>query len=245
MLTLFRRFGFEIVDLHVGPASGWKVFRVHKKLLCDKIPYFSKMFNSDFAEAKNNSASFPEDSVEAFDLLIEWVYTDLLRRYTYETGDIETWQFLPLYTLAERLCLPQLQDTAMDMLRASELASNIALQLHNMIDAYEHTQEGSGYRRYVLHSLLHILSFPDDEALQTWNNKDVVEMLKECPDMDMDYMAMIRTHLRQTPPRKPVDPRKGNACVYHSHKIDEQCLLKPKKGEAEAKVAPTEKKKAP
>ncbi|PQE23545.1 BTB POZ domain-containing protein [Rutstroemia sp. NJR-2017a BVV2] len=227
-----QRFGFEIVDLHVGPASKGKLFKVHKKLLCDKIPYFSKMFMSGFAEAKNNYASFPEDSVEAFDLLIEWVYTGVFPK-------VENWNFLSFYTLAEKLCLPQLQDTAMDMLRTSQHASRLILTLSLITDAYQNTQQGSGYRLYALHSLLYILCLPGDKALEGWNNKDIVEMLKKSsPDLNMDYMTMIRTHFRQTPLKKPVDPRIGDACVYHSHKIDKQCLLKPKLVEAEAKVAP-------
>ncbi|PQE10898.1 BTB POZ domain-containing protein [Rutstroemia sp. NJR-2017a WRK4] len=240
-----ERFGFEIVELHVGPASKEKLYRVHKKLLCDKIPYFTKMFNSNFAEAKNNSARFPEDSVEAFDILIEWVYTGVLRLYTLDTAKAETWSFLPLYTLAEKFCLPQLQDTAMDMLRASQFQKNIILGTQKMTGAYENTQEGSGYRLYALHSLLYILCLPGDKILESWNNKDIFEMLKECPDIGMDYLSMIRTHLRQTPLKKPVDPRTGDACVYHSHKIDEQCLLKPKTAEEEAKVALAGKKISP
>ncbi|PQE19094.1 BTB POZ domain-containing protein [Rutstroemia sp. NJR-2017a BBW] len=235
------RFGFETVDLHVGPASGGKVFRVHKKILCDKIPYFSKMFNSGFAEAKDNSASFPEDRVDAFDHLLEWVYTGVLRRHIYELDGTqrrgENWNFLPFYMLAEKLCLPQLQDAAMDMLRASQVASNVVLGLGDITGAYEHTQGGSSYRLYALHSLLFGLCITGDKALEKWKNKDVVEMLKTCPDMAMDYVTMVRTHLRQTPLTKPVDPRIGDACVYHSHKIDEQCLLKPKKAEATAKSA--------
>jgi len=37
------------------------------------------MFNGGFKEATTNSATFPEDSVEAFDILIEWVYSGKVR----------------------------------------------------------------------------------------------------------------------------------------------------------------------
>jgi hypothetical protein len=239
MLIRFRRFGFETVDLHVGPASGGKVFRVHKKFLCDKIPYFSKMFNGGFVEAKNNTASFPEDSPEAFDLLIEWVYTGVLRQHTYGAASVENWEFISFYTLAEKLCLPQLQDTAMDMMQASQLREGIILSILGMTLAYEKTQVGSGYRLYTLHSLFYSLGIlrTDKELLKAWSNEGVAKMLNKCPDLAVDCLSMIRTHFSQTPLKMPMDPRMENACIFHSHKIDEQCLLKPKTVEAEENIS--------
>jgi hypothetical protein len=62
-----------MVDLFVGEPDP-KLYRVHK-ILCQKIPYFKKMFESNFKEVNENRAKFPEDTQESFDLLLEWVYT--------------------------------------------------------------------------------------------------------------------------------------------------------------------------
>ena len=43
-----------MVDLFVGPEK--KLFRVHKSFLCNKIPYFDKMFNGGFKEAIESQA---------------------------------------------------------------------------------------------------------------------------------------------------------------------------------------------
>lgn len=57
-----------MVTLKVGLEE--KTFTVHKKLLCDKVPYFEKMFGGPWVEAVANVATFPEDRVESFDVLI-------------------------------------------------------------------------------------------------------------------------------------------------------------------------------
>ncbi|KAH6669005.1 hypothetical protein B0J14DRAFT_488100, partial [Halenospora varia] len=64
----------DMAELYVGPQM--KLFRVHKELLCKKIPYVRKMFQGGFQEAQQNSATFSEDTEEAFDLLMGWIYTD-------------------------------------------------------------------------------------------------------------------------------------------------------------------------
>jgi hypothetical protein len=67
----------EMVDLYIGPDKVH--FSVHKELLCNKIPYFDKMFKGQFEEGAINSATFPEDAPDSFDLLVEWVYSGSIR----------------------------------------------------------------------------------------------------------------------------------------------------------------------
>ncbi|KAH6682678.1 hypothetical protein B0J14DRAFT_646909 [Halenospora varia] len=45
--------GVDMVDILVGPTE--QPFRVHKKLICSKVPYFDKMFNNGFVETTNKS----------------------------------------------------------------------------------------------------------------------------------------------------------------------------------------------
>jgi BTB/POZ domain len=63
-----------MVDIYVGPE--WQNFRVHKKLLCARVPYFK-----DLVEDKGyiGYAPFPDQDPEAFDALLGWVYTGELR----------------------------------------------------------------------------------------------------------------------------------------------------------------------
>lgn len=59
--------GTETVDLIVGTQR--KEFRVSKKKLCDKVPYFAAMFNS-FSEATSLAGTFPEDNPRDFKILL-------------------------------------------------------------------------------------------------------------------------------------------------------------------------------
>lgn len=66
--------GVEIVDLVVGTGSGKRLFRVHKKLLCSRMPYFDKMFNGPWKESSESTALFPDDNTNAFEALLGWIY---------------------------------------------------------------------------------------------------------------------------------------------------------------------------
>ena len=49
-----RMIGTEMVGLYVGPNK--EHYHVHKKILCNEIPYFEKMFKGNFKEATSQSA---------------------------------------------------------------------------------------------------------------------------------------------------------------------------------------------
>lgn len=77
-----RSMGTEMVKLVVGaesPKSSDNTFLVHKDLLCRKIPYFKNMFTDGWKESDEKGATFPEDDVKSFDVLLGWVYTGVLK----------------------------------------------------------------------------------------------------------------------------------------------------------------------
>jgi hypothetical protein len=104
-----------MVDLYVGPSK--HRFHAHRDILCSKAPYFVKMFSGGFAEATTNSAEFPEDKVQPFDLLLFWVYTNTIRPFKYikdikedtSTSSSNTysysWNISNFYGIAEKFCL--------------------------------------------------------------------------------------------------------------------------------------------
>lgn len=104
-----------MVDIHVGQGEAARDFRIHKKLLCSKVPYFDKMFNGGFKEAVQNSVTLPEDNPESFDILQCWVYTGVLRplETTFNenrTSWTSSWDVGYMYNLSDRLCLLSLRD---------------------------------------------------------------------------------------------------------------------------------------
>ncbi|KAF4627909.1 hypothetical protein G7Y89_g10249 [Cudoniella acicularis] len=117
--------GTEMVELYVGPEK--KHFHVHKNILCKKVPYPTKMFESGFKEEIEGMANFPEDSTEAFDLLIEWIYTSNIQpiQLTSKDRTIQEWCPLKFYILAQKLCLPDLMDLVMDAWRQAKKENGV------------------------------------------------------------------------------------------------------------------------
>jgi hypothetical protein len=65
-----------MVTLFVGLKC--KKFVLHKKLVCREAPYFDKMFNSNFEEAKAQECYLQEEEPFAFELFVFYIYTKRL-----------------------------------------------------------------------------------------------------------------------------------------------------------------------
>ena len=65
-----------MVTIKVGQTL--EEFVIHKKLLCDKSPYFNAMFNGNFAEATSQAAEEKEVDLAAFELFYHWLYMGTL-----------------------------------------------------------------------------------------------------------------------------------------------------------------------
>lgn len=63
--------GEETVTIIVGEGEGAKKFVIYKNLLMNKVEVFQKMFTSSFLESSTGSITLPEDSPEAFEVLVE------------------------------------------------------------------------------------------------------------------------------------------------------------------------------
>jgi hypothetical protein len=108
--------GSEMVSIRVGPEK--KLFSVHKEPLCRKIPYFKDLLKDGRKGSSNNSTYFPDDHVESFDLLIDWVYTGAIRPLKRAPDVIPgsrgsmSWRPVYFWQLADKMGLPELQDKA-------------------------------------------------------------------------------------------------------------------------------------
>ncbi|TVY35863.1 Kelch repeat and BTB domain-containing protein [Lachnellula occidentalis] len=218
--------GTEIVELFIGKEK--KLLRVHKALLCQKVPYFAKMFQGGFKEAAENSATFPDDSEESFGLLIEWVYTGKVRPLAEISIDkvlAANWSMINFYTLAEKICLTNLKDQILDCHRLYQTGRNELWDFPRMRKAWNTTAENSGLRRYAKDSLIYIfMAAKHPSALTTWTTSGLVEMAVEDNQLFVLTLDAIRTHSHDG--TKPTDPRQAATCHYHSHGKDEVCLVK-------------------
>lgn len=51
-----------------------KCYTLNAGLLCDKIPFFNAAFRGNFQEATSRTITLPEDDLEAFEKLSDWVH---------------------------------------------------------------------------------------------------------------------------------------------------------------------------
>lgn len=219
-LIVSRLVGTEMVDIYVG--SGKEHFRVHKGLLCKKIPYFDKMFNGEFQEASTSTAVFPEDSRDSFDLLLGWIYSGKLRPLTHkkmEDGNQPTsWNVPDLYILAEKFCLLDLQDYVMDIYIKYLNDQKTLPSAKTTLKAYGGTLSGCKLRQLMVNSFRYKLSNTKTQVQNRWPIDDLHQLLIQSSDLAKDYLTLVR----YSP--KVEDPRNMPQCYYHSHD-DKKCYL--------------------
>ncbi|KFZ20216.1 hypothetical protein V502_03282 [Pseudogymnoascus sp. VKM F-4520 (FW-2644)] len=85
--NLAQLMGDDIVTVYVGPRE--KRYSVHKALLTSQSEYFEKALNGKFKEADEQTIRLPEDSPDAFDLLIGWLYQNQIPALGYGPGPFD------------------------------------------------------------------------------------------------------------------------------------------------------------
>jgi hypothetical protein len=221
--------GAEMVDIYVGPSK--KHFRLYKAKLCSRIPYFDKMFNGNFKEASDNVAYLEEDDPASFDLLAEWANhpttsnsSRRIRELTtvrHKDGngkEVASWDPVGFYSLAEKYCLPELQDMIMDALIQYHKEQNELPSVGFVFRAYEHTFAGSLLAKYCAESILNIMDEVDDD--DRWPTKEVARLFRELPTFASEYISVQRKGMAL---RTRADPRDAGRCHFHTHKGDEPC----------------------
>lgn len=97
-------------NVRSGPNK--QKFSVHKELLGRKSPALKAAFDGRFKEGHTNEMNLPEDDLEAFSLLVSWLYTSHIpRQRANPEGDMTaaTAQYFHLFVLAGKYLIPDLE----------------------------------------------------------------------------------------------------------------------------------------
>jgi hypothetical protein len=144
-----RLLGEKVVVIYVGPKK--TKFTLHENLLCDKSEYFKMAFRSSFKEAEEKTLSMPEDSVEAFEYFVSFLYAP---KFTFHPPESESMMgvYFELYILSSKLCIDTLQnvvvDTILRFFRACDFKSPYLRPSHVRF-IYENTTPTSKMRGLV------------------------------------------------------------------------------------------------
>jgi hypothetical protein len=216
------------VELRVGEQR--TLFRVHQNTLCDGVEFFDKLFRGSFKESTEKTAELPEDSPEAFELMLEWCYKGKLP----QCGDVPAqfrkdacWKRLKVYCFAEKYNIIQLMDHSIDFLLGYLKKDRQRLPPQWCIYAYDNSPGGSLLRilisRHCYYSILH--SSVEGRYASTSFSSTAP------PDLVHDIFAHMRTLSKLTVVKEinPVTAWTLSDCTYHCHTIagDARCPYKP------------------
>ncbi|KAF7863070.1 hypothetical protein EAF04_007153 [Stromatinia cepivora] len=219
--------GTETVDIYVGPEK--KLFRIHRGILCDKVPYFQKMFSSGFIEGLEGKVFFPEDSPQSFDIFYGWVYLGTLPTFKFVVEGGKSgfnWNPIFLYILADKLCLVELMDQSFDIYFEALAKADGMPRVEWVEKVYELTPMGSPLRKFMCHTMYYVFSnFRSERSNASWSTDEVAMVMKSHPDFAMDFLNLLRSNPVGVAAK---DPYQLPKCDFHCHGKDEPCTQMPK-----------------
>lgn len=207
--------GQKTVKIIVGEGEGAKEFVVHKEILVNKVSFFENMFSSEFLQSSGGLVTLPEDSPEAFEVLIEWIYCSSLKPLHKSRNPDPYLADLAILTigLAEKYMLLELGDRAMNFL--AKVAKDLVPTMSQMGTLYEQTSFNSKARVYAARTVAWALVNPETNGVSS------VSIQSACQDKDLLLDAI--TEVRGTCGRGRDRAHEYPVCDYHNHAAALEC----------------------
>lgn len=227
-----------MVNLLVGPKR--KEFTIHKKLLMERSDYFAKAFGSGFKEAKDNSMHLPEDDSDAVDMLVNYVYRNQLPPFSPGESDTDLEEsegyvdkLYQLVFLAEKLCMNELANMAMDQIQDIQYKTEKTTHNTKFEDIYSRTCTSSKLRLYVTAMVVYntrtasaTLSEKEKEEMEAY-----AEVVKQIPDFASDLVKFEWRYNYRFEDGVVADAQVRDSetgfgrCFLHTHAEGETCHL--------------------
>jgi hypothetical protein len=206
---------------------------VHKKLLCSTAEFFDKMFTGGFKEASDNIAHFPEDDIDAWELLVQWLYqgrlTPLILSPNRDKSEIAALEKrVKLYCLAETYGITLLMDSTIDTLAQIYKVGTRTPDLSTFRYAYAHTLEQSPLRALMSRWFYHLLVTRDDAHPTRYGTETMFGLAMEQPDLVHDLFELMRGQMASVP-AGVMDPASVDLCTYHQHTLLDEPVCPNKK----------------
>jgi len=172
----------------------------------------------------------PDDEVRAVSALVDFLY----RGWIPKAIDTSRWpqiahDLIALYILAEKICMPELMDRAMDELSSTCCRSKTRLGDYYISQIYQNTHEKSKIRAYCVSGFACTMAVKNniDDA---WCDR-YAQLSETCPEFFVDIFRFQAKHfktLATSPYKKGLELLASIAgtCTFHTHEKDEDCYLK-------------------
>ncbi|KUJ07196.1 uncharacterized protein LY89DRAFT_789980 [Mollisia scopiformis] len=220
--------GTDMLDIYVGMGTEKKLFRVHEKILRDKVPYFDKMLSNGFQESIDKKIELPEDHVNSFDILLLWVYTSNIQPFSWilnsANGSDMKWDVFKVYELADKLCLEELMDEVTSTYIDASEKQDILPSITSIGEDCSKLSAHMGLKKYMVLCLDYYLNGMSRESNYYGSGiEEFVDLLSVNRELFLEHMQLV--HQRPTGQLAP-DPRKMPRCTFHQHDAGVECPLK-------------------
>ena len=179
----------KAITLYVGEAQ--RAFYIHEDILFQSSGFFKTAFESNFREGSQRTMTLPDDKVEVFEDLVNWLYSQKYlipsltdRKKQKEAIDAS----LMLFVASDKFDCPGLKTTICQQLLV--MAKNGKPQPHPIAieEMYTKIPVNSGMRK-ILTTWYTMLqpSWYENEFVRSW--------LSKSPDLALDLMAALAGRL--------------------------------------------------
>ncbi|KAG9237830.1 hypothetical protein BJ875DRAFT_113775 [Amylocarpus encephaloides] len=210
-----------MVKFRVGPDQ--KICRVHRNLVCCKVPYVKRLLDDDFDDGSTESKPLrlhvPCDPA-VFGLFTDWLYGNLAPRQIIRKGDTDAWDSLLLYLIkcymfAESIELPSLMDHVMLLLLSAYQHHDSVSGQADIRFVYEHGSPSSQLRKLMAYNFHWYVT---RRGLYKTTFEEYDRMVHEVPGLSMDFLESLQEGV--------VSRRLWNGCQYHVGScLEDECLL--------------------
>jgi hypothetical protein len=212
MPPLFKFASSKVITILVGPSK--TSYSLHKDLLCAHSPFFENCLRSNFLERQKDRVELPEDSPEAFEHFINWIYREDVIKPT-DQASLEV--AIHTYVFADKLCMPAFKNRLMTIIRAYHEATAVhlnSLVLWRTLDVPEtlplgqflHDQVGYDMSRHPRKYFL--------RSNGSAKRGDVDSVAEDNGQLVSDLLWAVLQATNQ----KYDDPAMRRGCQYHEHK---------------------------
>jgi hypothetical protein len=155
-------FSGGIASINVGMEG--TPFDVHVELLCDRSPFFNRVFGERYNKPLTEDYSLPDDDPNTFTEFVRWVYQGTI----FQDQAFPSWiQLCRLWVLARKLEVPRLQNIVMTACKNKLSHEPGVMGRREIKFVYNHTDMNNPLRRMVVDTWVGRMKEDQFESLKT------------------------------------------------------------------------------
>jgi hypothetical protein len=221
--------GGQIVNIYVG--SKQEKFCVHRRLLCEKSPYFERALNGSREIFAGVFRYQMEADNDAFAQLIEWLYKGTVTappaRLPGAVVRVYIRGLINLYILAEGLEIKDLADDIVESLGSCYSLMGYLPSKDEIEMVFGVKKGASTLRRYMTaayHFTLVACCHSANDGVYAPTTEELWKLARDHEDLGKALFKGLR---KDAP--EPEDPRSALICSYHNHDNQSPCAAREKR----------------